>query len=212
MPEHAITVDGGSGDTVRLDGATGPVLGAASAELFVVAAASGAETRWFVVDRMAAGLEVEVQDGADPGRDIGKIQFTSVAVDTPVALDTERAVAVVVALSAVEAAGVIRWCSDTATAYVTSRTGPGGRILRNRMRARAFHVGCPMSGVGRTGSVRRREQPRVRAGAALVCDDGVRGAVQGDDRHRPGRRAPCEIGQARDRRDGGDPIGRPAAQ
>jgi alkylation response protein AidB-like acyl-CoA dehydrogenase len=128
VPEHALTVDDASGDTARLDGATGPVLGAASAELFVVAAASGAVTRWFVVDRTAAGLEIEVQDGADLGRDIGKMRFTSVAVDAPVALDTERAVAVAVALSAVEAAGVIRWCSDTATAYVTARTQFGRPI------------------------------------------------------------------------------------
>lgn len=127
-PEHRIELAGAAGEDPRLTGETGPVLGAASAELFVVAAVAGADTRWFVVDRAAAGVEVEVKDGADLGRDIGVVRFASVSAGVAVALDTERSAVVAVALSAVEAAGVIRWCSETATAYVTSRTQFGRPI------------------------------------------------------------------------------------
>ncbi|WP_280437646.1 acyl-CoA dehydrogenase [Nocardia carnea] len=116
------------GDAPRLTGETGVILGAASAELFVVAATAGTETRWYLVERDAAGVEVEPKDGADLGRDLGVVRFHEVAVGTPIELDTDRAEALATAFLAVEAAGVIRWCSDTATEYVKSRVQFGRPI------------------------------------------------------------------------------------
>ncbi|MFI1462008.1 acyl-CoA dehydrogenase [Nocardia carnea] len=128
-PEHRVgcTAETG-GDATRLTGETGVILGAASAELFVVAALAGAETRWYLVERTAAGVEVEAKDGADLGRDLGVVRFREVAVAAPLELDTGRAEALTTAFLAVEAAGVIRWCSDTATEYVKSRVQFGRPI------------------------------------------------------------------------------------
>lgn len=125
-PEHAIAETGG--DAPRITGETGVVLGAASAELLVVAARAGAETRWYLVERTAAGVEVEAKDGADLGRDLGVVRFRDVVVAAPIELDTDRAEALATAFLAVEAAGVIRWCSDTATEYVKSRVQFGRPI------------------------------------------------------------------------------------
>ena len=128
-PEHrvACTAETG-GDATLLTGETGIVLGAASAELFVVAALAGTETRWYLVERNAAGIEVEAKDGVDLGRDLGIVRFREVAVAAPIELDTDRAEALATAFFAVEAAGVIRWCSDTATDYVKSRVQFGRPI------------------------------------------------------------------------------------
>ncbi|WP_280417398.1 acyl-CoA dehydrogenase [Nocardia carnea] len=128
-PEHRVggATETGGGAT-RLTGETGVVLGAASAELFVVAALTGTETRWYLVERTADGVEVEAKDGADLGRDLGVVRFREVAVAAPLELDTDRAEAVATAFLAVEAAGVIRWCSDTATEYVKSRVQFGRPI------------------------------------------------------------------------------------
>ncbi|MFI5718437.1 acyl-CoA dehydrogenase family protein [Nocardia sp. NPDC051750] len=121
-PEHGVVAaTGEDGAEPRLSGETGLVLGAGSAELFVVAAAAGAEVRWYLVERDAADVDVETKDGVDLGRDIGLVRFREVSAVGPVALDTDRAAAVAIALLAVEAAGVIRWCCDTATDYVKSR-------------------------------------------------------------------------------------------
>ncbi|MGI5218605.1 acyl-CoA dehydrogenase [Nocardia sp. CA-290969] len=118
---------GAGGAAASLSGRTGLVLGAASAELFVVAATAENRTHWFLVERATAGVAVEVRDGADLGRDIGVVRFDRAAA-APLDLDTGRAEAVAIALSAVEAAGVIRWCSDTATEYVKSRVQFGRPI------------------------------------------------------------------------------------
>ncbi|WP_068035308.1 acyl-CoA dehydrogenase [Nocardia speluncae] len=128
-PEHrvACTAETGGAATL-LTGETGIVLGAASAELFVVAALAGTETRWYLVERNAAGIEVEAKDGVDLGRDLGIVRFREVAVAAPIELDTDRAEALATAFFAVEAAGVIRWCSDTATEYVKSRVQFGRPI------------------------------------------------------------------------------------
>ncbi|MBF6538468.1 acyl-CoA dehydrogenase [Nocardia farcinica] len=115
LPEHGVTVSDGE---ARLSGRSGLVLGAPGAELFVVAAGS----RWFLVERSAPGVGVEIEDGADLGRDLGRVAFQDV---TPAAeldgIDGDRAADIAVAFLAVEAAGVIRWCSDTATEYVRAR-------------------------------------------------------------------------------------------
>lgn len=124
--EHAVAETGG--DTTRLTGETGVVAGAVSAELLVVAARAGNEIRWYLVERNAAGVEVEAKDGADLGRDLGVVRFREVVVTAPIDLDTDRAEALSTAFLAVEAAGVIRWCSDTAGEYVKSRVQFGRPI------------------------------------------------------------------------------------
>ncbi|MQY22529.1 acyl-CoA dehydrogenase [Nocardia macrotermitis] len=111
-PDHGVR----AADT-GLTGATGPVLGAASAEVFLVAAG----TRWFLVERATEGVRVEARAGSDLGRDLGVVRLQDVAATELDGIDAEYAEAVATAFMAAEAAGVIRWCSDTATEYVKAR-------------------------------------------------------------------------------------------
>jgi len=119
---------------MRLDGRSAATQGAASAELFVVAARPGstADTPvWFVVDRQSAGIDVDIVDGVDLGRDLAVVRFSDVDVTDAVRLsgiDADGAADVIVAMMAAEAAGVIAWCSDSATEFVKSRNQFGRPI------------------------------------------------------------------------------------
>jgi alkylation response protein AidB-like acyl-CoA dehydrogenase len=119
----------------RLDGESAATLGAASAELLVVAAqaasASDGAPLWLVVDRQTAGVDVAVEDGVDLGRDLAVVRFCDVDVTDAVRLsgiDADRAADITMAMMAVEAAGIIAWCSDTATEFVKSRSQFGRPI------------------------------------------------------------------------------------
>ncbi|WP_328394825.1 acyl-CoA dehydrogenase [Nocardia sp. NBC_00416] len=185
-PEHAVAVSTGS-DGARLTGETGLVLGAAAAELLVVAGTDGAQTRWFLVERSAPGVEVEVRDGADLGRDIGVVRFREVSAGVPVDLDTGRAGAVAVALAAVEVAGVIRWCADTATAYVKSRTQfgrPIGAFQAVQHRTAQLLITSELAAAAAWDAVRgldddARQRTHAVAGAALTAlGNAVHAAVE----------------------------------
>ena len=115
-------------ERMRLDGLSAATLGAASAELFVVAAqpdtASDAALVWLVVDRRSAGIDIDILDGVDLGRDLAAVRFSDVDVTSVVQLsgiDADRAGDITVAMMAAEAAGIIAWCSDAATEFVKSR-------------------------------------------------------------------------------------------
>jgi 3-oxochol-4-en-24-oyl-CoA dehydrogenase len=132
--QSSLTISEHAGRT-RLDGASAATLGAASAEQFVVAAhtdaASDAAPLWLVVDRRSAGVEVARVDGVDLGRDLAVVRFCDVDVTDAVRLsgiDTDRAGDIIVAMMAVEAAGIIAWCSEAATEFVKSRTQFGRPI------------------------------------------------------------------------------------
>lgn len=113
--QHGVAL---TGDSTNLTGATGLVLGAVAAQLLVVAAGG----RWFLVEKDTAGVTVTAESGADLGRDLGRISFENVTPSAELTgVDGERAGDLVVAFLAVEAAGVIRWCSDTATEYIKAR-------------------------------------------------------------------------------------------
>jgi 3-oxochol-4-en-24-oyl-CoA dehydrogenase len=126
-PRLSLTISEHSGRT-RLAGESAATLGAASAELFVVAAqadtASGAAPLWLVVDRRSAGIDVDIVDGVDLGRDLAVVRFCDVDVTKAVRLsgiDSDQAADIIVAMMAVEAAGIIAWCSDAATEFVKTR-------------------------------------------------------------------------------------------
>lgn len=113
---------------VRLDGLTAATPGAASAQLFVVPCQpeipSDTSPVWLVVDRRSAGIDVDVLDGVDLGRDLAAVRFSDVDVSEAARLsgiDTDLAADTTIALMAVEAAGLIAWCSDAATDFVKTR-------------------------------------------------------------------------------------------
>ena len=118
------TVDPGHGVRIAdsgLNGEAGPVLGAASAEALLVAASDGDRTRWFLVERTAQGVEIDPRAGSDLGRDLAVVRLHGTAGTELAGIDADYAEAVATAFMAAEAAGVIRWCSDTATEYVKAR-------------------------------------------------------------------------------------------
>jgi alkylation response protein AidB-like acyl-CoA dehydrogenase len=133
-PQSFLTISERAG-RARLDGESAATLGAASAELFVVAAqadnAPDGAPLWLVVDRHNAGITVAVEDGVDLGRDLAVVRFSDVDVAGAVRLggiDTDQAADIIVAMMAVEAAGIIAWCSDAATEFVKSRSQFGRPI------------------------------------------------------------------------------------
>jgi alkylation response protein AidB-like acyl-CoA dehydrogenase len=135
-PRSPLTISEHDG-RARLDGESAATLGAASAELFVVAAqpdpAAGAAAApsWLVVDRRSAGVDVDVLNGVDLGRDLAAVRFRDVDVSDAVPLsgiNVDQAADFIVAMMAVEAAGIIGWCSDAATEFVKSRSQFGRPI------------------------------------------------------------------------------------
>ncbi|SPM30545.1 acyl-CoA dehydrogenase [Mycobacterium terramassiliense] len=128
LPQPALTCYVRDG-RVRLDGTAASVVGAAAADLLVVGAHDGdgddaCDVRWFVVERSSRGVDVDVNDGVDLGRDLATVRFdgTDVTDATPLlGIDAGYARDLLVGLMAVEAAGVIAWCSEAATAFVKSR-------------------------------------------------------------------------------------------
>lgn len=133
-PEHGVTVT--DGERPRLNGQTDLVLGAASAELLIVAAHQGGadgagRCRWFAVDRSAPGVACEHRDGVDLGRDIAVVRFGDVDVaeaDRLTGIDDDAAADTVAALLAADAAGVVAWCAQAACDYVKTRTQFGKPI------------------------------------------------------------------------------------
>jgi 3-oxochol-4-en-24-oyl-CoA dehydrogenase len=133
-PQSSLSISEHAGRT-RLDGESAATLGAAAAELFIVSAqtsdGSDGAPRWLVVDRHSAGIDVTVEDGVDLGRDLAVVRFSDVGVTAAVPLggiDTGKAADIIVAMMAVEAAGIIAWCSEAATEFVKTRNQFGRPI------------------------------------------------------------------------------------
>ncbi|TVX99337.1 acyl-CoA dehydrogenase [Mycolicibacterium porcinum] len=126
-PPSSLTISGDAG-RIRLNGLSAPTLGGGSADLFVVAArpdtASDTEPVWLVVDRLNPDIDVEVVDGVDLGRDMAVVRFGDADVTDAVRLngiDGDLAADIAVTMMAVEAAGIIAWCSDAATEFIKTR-------------------------------------------------------------------------------------------
>ncbi|MFI1329884.1 acyl-CoA dehydrogenase [Streptomyces sp. NPDC020845] len=113
------------GDAVRgwvLDGCAPPVLGAADADLVVLAAATAdGGTAWFAVD--ARDLEIRVHDSADPTRPTAEVRAlrTAVPADRALAVDPGLVRDLAAALFAAEACGTAAWALDTAVAHAKTR-------------------------------------------------------------------------------------------
>jgi alkylation response protein AidB-like acyl-CoA dehydrogenase len=168
---------------LRLDGLSAATLGAASAELYVVAAqpgAPGAAPLWFVIEGRSAGIDIDIVDGVDLGRDVAVVKFCDVDVTGAVRLigiDTDRAVDITVAMMAVDAAGIIAWCSNAATEFVKSRNQfgrPIGAFQAVAHRAAQLRITSELATASAWDAVRGlAETPMQRrhgvAGAAIMA-------------------------------------------
>lgn len=115
-----------------VSGTTMPVLGAISAETYVLGAhvpgapgKDGADgTVWFVVEGpQRSDLEVTRLHSVDLTRDIGRVTLSGlhVAPDHVLDLDSARLRLTAAALFSAEAAGVARWCQTNGLAYTKVR-------------------------------------------------------------------------------------------
>jgi 3-oxochol-4-en-24-oyl-CoA dehydrogenase len=192
-PQSSLTISE-HGGRMRLDGLTAATLGAASAELILAAAqpdnTSEAAPLWFVMDRRGAGIDVDTVDGVDLGRDIAVVRFCDVDVTDAVRLsgiDTDRAADIIVVMMAVEAAGIIAWCSDAATEFIKSRNQfgrPIGAFQAVQHRAAQLRITSELATASAWDAVRGLvEGPEQRrhavAGAAImVLGRAVHAAVE----------------------------------
>jgi len=124
-----------SGAGWLVNGATAPVLGAASAQILVLGARVEGEPDgaavWFVLDAgQRAGVSVVSAEPVDLTRDIARVRLTSVPVsaDQLLSAGSERVRDLAAALVAAEAAGVARWCQQSGLAYVKVREQFGRAI------------------------------------------------------------------------------------
>jgi 3-oxochol-4-en-24-oyl-CoA dehydrogenase len=182
-PHSSLTISEHASRT-RLDGASAATLGAASAELFVVAAqtdnASDGAPRWLAVDRQNAGVDVAVEDGVDLGRDLAVLRFRDVDVTDAIRLggiDADQAADIIVAMMAVEAAGIIAWCSDAATEFVKSRNQfgrPIGAFQAVQHRAAQLRITTELATASAWDGVRgltdtSGQRSHAVAGAAIIA-------------------------------------------
>lgn len=178
----------------RIRGASATTLGAAPAELFVVAAhsADGSEDApvWLVVDRQSASIDVDLVDGVDLRGDLAIVRFSDVDVTDAVrlgGLDAARVDAIVTAMMAVEAAGIIAWCADAATEFVKSRNQfgrPIGAFQAVQHRAARLRITSELATASAWDGVRGlydtiEQRRHAVAGAAIMAiGHGVHAAVE----------------------------------
>jgi 3-oxochol-4-en-24-oyl-CoA dehydrogenase len=118
----------------EVSGTTVPVLGAVSAETYILGAqsADGAgETIWFVVaGEQRAALTVTRLQSVDLTRDMGRLTLSGLLIPAGQLLDVDsaRLRATAAALFSAEAAGVARWCQTNGLAYTKVREQFGRTI------------------------------------------------------------------------------------
>ena len=116
-----------SGDGWDVSGTTVPVLGALSAQTYVLGAQRGDDTGrtiWFVVaEPQRSELALTALRSIDLTRDIGQIALSGLHVPADVVLDVdaEGVRSAATALFSAESAGAARWCQATGLAYAKVR-------------------------------------------------------------------------------------------
>ncbi len=101
----------------RLSGQLPVAAGAGVSSHLLVGASSGS---WFLVDSSAPGVTVQPAPAVDLSRGAGSVHLDAVPV-TVVPVETARVRATATVLAAAEAAGLARWCLETAVAHAKMR-------------------------------------------------------------------------------------------
>ncbi|MFE1559068.1 acyl-CoA dehydrogenase [Streptomyces sp. NPDC058734] len=123
----AVAAEGGGW---RLDGVAPPVLGAAEADLVLLAAETDGGTRWYAVD--AAALEIRTHESADPTRPTAEVRARAVTVPPGRLLELDPGLVRDLArtLFAADACGTAAWALHTAAEYAKTREQFGSPIGR----------------------------------------------------------------------------------
>jgi alkylation response protein AidB-like acyl-CoA dehydrogenase len=103
-------------DSSRASGTIDFVLGAADGAVLLLPS----EEKWVLVDTRSDGVRVEPLQAADFSRPLARVVLTSASA-TRIAESRERVEELAATLLAAEAAGITRWCLDTAVDYAKVR-------------------------------------------------------------------------------------------
>jgi alkylation response protein AidB-like acyl-CoA dehydrogenase len=120
------TPDGAGG--LRVSGHHGPILCAGETSHLLLPAATPQGPAWFLVAPGAPGVRVTAREPMDLSRSIGDVDLDNVPSTAIAGLDTDRIGNAAATLFAAEAAGIARWCADTAAEYARTRRQFGRRI------------------------------------------------------------------------------------
>ncbi len=183
LPEHCDVQAVSEGNSWRLNGASGSVLGICAAQrILLPARAADGSQRWFAITP-SPGLTVRSQQGTDLCTDVGVIELANhVAPDSAEisGISTERARCLVVALASCAAAGAVRRCADAATEYIRTREQfgrPVGSFQALQHKAATLLVGSELAASAAWDAVRAEgesiEQHRLAAASAAVMAVGA---------------------------------------
>jgi 3-oxochol-4-en-24-oyl-CoA dehydrogenase len=181
LPEHSDVRAVSDGNSWRLNGSSGSVLGISAAQRILLCAHSADDVGlWFVLEPCSegSGLTVEPQRGTDLCTDVGVLDLVDHIVPASSVISgipTERARCVVVALAACAAAGTVRRCSDAATDYIRTREQfgrPVGAFQALQHKAAMLLVNSELAAASAWDAVRAEgesiEQHRLAAASAAV--------------------------------------------
>jgi 3-oxochol-4-en-24-oyl-CoA dehydrogenase len=181
LPEHSDVHAVTDGNSWRLNGSTGPVLGICAAQRILLCAQTADDAElWFVLgtSSQGPGLTVEPQRGTDLCTDVGVLDLVDHIVPAGAVISgisTERDRCGVVALAACAAAGTVRRCSDAATDYIRTREQfgrPVGAFQALQHKAATLLVNSELATASAWDAVRAEgesiEQHRLAAASAAA--------------------------------------------
>ena len=176
LPEHCDVHAVPDGNSWRLNGSTGSVLGVCSAQHILLPTHDGSE-KWLVISP-GPGVTIEPQQGTDLCTDVGVLHLADHVVPDSAEISgiaTERARCVVVALAACAAAGAVRRCADAAIEYIRTREQfgrPVGSFQALQHKAAMLLVNSELAASSAWDAVRAEsesiEQHRLAAASAAV--------------------------------------------
>ncbi|TSD95637.1 acyl-CoA dehydrogenase [Skermania sp. ID1734] len=131
LGDSAVTARPGEDRALVLNGSAGLAMGSAPGVAVLLAADTGTETVWCLVESDAEGLIREAAAGLDVSVPVERVHCANVVVPADrilTGLDHRSALDRAATLAAAEAAGVAGWCLDTAVAYAKIREQFGRKI------------------------------------------------------------------------------------
>jgi len=177
LPEHCDVQATAEGNSWRLNGSSGSVLGVCAAQHILLPARTDGGEQWFVITP-SAGVTIEPQQGTDLCTDVGVLHLAEHIVPDSAAISgisTERARCIVVALAACAAAGAVRRCADAAIEYIRTREQfgrPVGSFQALQHKAAMLLVNSELAASSAWDAVRAEsesiEQHRLAAASAAV--------------------------------------------